>query len=147
VPRYLYGLAVVIVLTVATCSHPTTGLLKTDDPYTLRTINGQLLPYAVNGTANGPQITAGSITFFGDHSAQRAQQGRRPNGTGMADTRWTQPATFHTQIGRVVLTYQGWPTPQGGPNRAADTLVATKSGAYVLHDGGLTLLFCRASDC
>ena len=143
-PRYAYGLALLALITFATCSHPTTGLLQTDAPYTLRTINGQLLPYAVNGNANGPTVTSGSITFFNDHSVQRTEQGRRPSGTTMTDSKWTQPGTFYTQIGRVVVQYQGWPTPQGGPRSAVDTLMATKSGAYVLNEGGMTLIFCRA---
>jgi hypothetical protein len=139
VPRFLYVLPL---LAFAACKQPT-GLLKTDTPYTLRTINGQLLPYAVNGTANGPMVTDGSITFFQDHSATRHERRRRQTtATDSAVTVWTQPGTFYTQLGRVVLKYQGWPTPQGGPPFAADTLFATKTGGYVLNQGGLKLLYC-----
>jgi hypothetical protein len=135
---------VVIVLMLAGCSHPTGLLLQMDTPYSLRTINGQLLPYAVNGTSSGPTVTEGTITFTADHQALRHE--RRV--TGSAVTTWNQPATFYTQLGRLVITYQGWPTAQGGPMRASDTLTATKTGGYVLHEGGLTLLFCPGgSNC
>jgi len=143
VPRLLYGLPL---LALVACRQPT-GLLKTDTPYTLRTINGQLLPYAVNGTASGPTVTEGSITFFQDHSASRHERSRRHSSSSNDSvvTSWTQPGQFYTQLGRVVLEYRNWPTPQGGPTFSTDTLFATKSGGYVLHEEGLTLLYCPGS--
>ena len=51
------------------------------------------------------------------------------------------PGQFYTQLGRVVLEYRNWPTPQGGPTFSTDTLFATKSGGYVLHEEGLTLVY------
>jgi hypothetical protein len=149
VPRLIVGLAVVTIVVTATCKHPT-GLMQLDTPYSLRTINGQLLPYAVNGTATGPMVTSGTFTFDANHRATRQERSRRPNGT-TADsivTNWSQPGSFYTQLGRVVIRYEGWPSPQGGPRFAVDTLFATTSGGYILREGGMTLVYCPGgTDC
>lgn len=140
----------VVVLGLSTCNHPT-GLLQIGQPYTLRTINGRALPYLVNGTADGPAVTQGSVTFLAGAQAQRWERmGRR--GATPADsviTEWMQPGTYYSQLGRVVVRYTNWQQGQPtGPRAAADTLEATASGGFTLRQQGLVFRFCPAStDC
>lgn len=139
----------VVVLGLSTCNHPTA--LQIGQPYTLRTINGRPLPYLVNGTADGPVLTKGSMTFLGGSQAERSER-MRMRGATPADSvimEWTQPGTFYNQVGRVVVRYTNWvPGQSNGPRAAADTFEATSTGGFTLRQAGLVLQFCpESSDC
>lgn len=139
-----------VVIGLSTCNHPT-GLLQIGEPYSLRTINGRALPYAVNGTADGPAVTQGSVTFLAGAQAQRWERmGRR--GASSADSvvwEWMQPGSYYSQLGRVIVRYSSWqPGQQNGPRAAADTLEATASGGFILRQAGQVLQFCPGNeDC
>ncbi|MGH7605847.1 MAG: hypothetical protein ACREME_00780, partial [Gemmatimonadales bacterium] len=74
----------------------------------------------------------------------------RPSGAGggTADsifTQWTQPGTYYSQLGRVIVRYDDWPPAQGGPPAAADTLEATAGGGFMLRQAGMVMRFCPGS--
>ncbi|MGH7530955.1 MAG: hypothetical protein ACREMN_11280 [Gemmatimonadales bacterium] len=136
-----------VLIGLTTCNHPT-GAPQMGQPYTLRTINGRALPFAVNGTPTGPAITQGRITFLAESRVERFERRGRLNGTDSVFTEWTQPGVFFNQLGRIILRYTGWPTHQGGPPAAVDTLEATASGGFTLRQMGLVFRFCPGeSDC
>ena len=142
----MFGAACALLLGLTTCNQPT-GAFRLDQPYSLRTINGRSLPFRVTGTPAGPAIVQGTVTFLPDSRVERFER-RTVDGSDTVFTEWTQPGVFFNQVGRVIVRYTGWPTHQGGPPAASDTLIATASGGFTLRQMGLVLQFCPGeTDC
>jgi hypothetical protein len=121
------------------------GPLNVAEPYLLRTINGQPVPWTlppadsqyIPGT-----ITEGWITILNDSVAERHERFGRwvlnPNGDSIPlFGEWTQTGSYERPGGRIiVLSYHFYVPGSLGPLQPVDTLFITRQGGLILRETG-----------
>ena len=136
-------LAVGAALVLAACSDALAPV-TVGEPYLLRTINGDPIPWTTPPADSQyipTTITEGWITMLNDSLAERHERFGRwvvdANGDSIPlFAEWTHSAAYRRLSGRVVLTYHFWTPGAIGPLHAAETLYVTPRGGLMLRETG-----------
>lgn len=155
------ALGVGAALAVVACGSDALSPVTVGEPYQLRLVNGQPLPWSTplsDSLFIPTTIVEGSVTFLSESMAQRHEEfGRwvilRPGDSTWLAGVWTQIATYERGSGTIVLTYPLFAPGAIGPSQAAETLYVTR-GRLTLRQTGLfpqldsiIRVYCVSPDC
>jgi hypothetical protein len=128
--------ALVAVLALLSCSDPL-GSLTDGQPYTLRSVNGESLPWALPPVSPTHRIAEGWVKIIGASRAERHERIEALDslGTVQSVAEWTHAGSYRRGFGTFILTYEAWQFNQLGPRQPVDTFAVSENGLRLRETG------------